>query len=229
MNNKKIGVLGGIGPEATGEFYNKLIVGFQKKGLIKTNKDFPQIIINSIPAPELIYEKISDDDLQPYLEALKELDNMNVDFIVMVCNTIHLFYEKLQKELTTPILDLREQLRKYLEKNNKSTIFVLGTPNTIQQGLYEFKGIKTLSPTQEETRELTNAIFNFNKGVEKEKQADIVKKICQKYIEKGAESVVLGCTEFALMLGEKNLPTINTIDVLVDGTIETSYKSSTIT
>jgi hypothetical protein len=61
----RIGVLGGIGPEATGEFYNKLIAKFQERGLIKTNRDFPQIVINSIPAPELIYDTISDEDLKP--------------------------------------------------------------------------------------------------------------------------------------------------------------------
>ena len=57
-NNFKIGILGGIGPEATGEFYNKLIKRLQEKDLIKSNKDFPQIFINSIPAPELIYDYI---------------------------------------------------------------------------------------------------------------------------------------------------------------------------
>lgn len=72
--NKKIGILGGIGPEATGGFYLKLISKFQEKKLIRSNRDFPQIIINSIPAPELIYEKVSIRDLRPYLQGLGELD-----------------------------------------------------------------------------------------------------------------------------------------------------------
>ena len=95
---RRIGVLGGVGPEATGEFYNKLIRRLQEKGSIKSNRDFPQIIINSIPAPELIYDKISDEELQPYIKGLKELDKFGVDFIIMICNTIHLYYDKLQKE-----------------------------------------------------------------------------------------------------------------------------------
>ncbi len=88
-------MLGGIGPEATGEFYSKLIRSLQEKKLIKNNKDFPHIIINSIPAHELISHKISDEELKPYIEGLKELDKFGVDFIVMVCNTIHLFYDEL--------------------------------------------------------------------------------------------------------------------------------------
>jgi len=112
----KIGVLGGIGPEATGEFYNKLIQKLQEKGLIKTNRDFPQIVINSIPAPELIHDKITKEELCHYIQGLKELDELGVDFIVMVCNTIHLYYEQLQQEINTPILDLRKELEDSLKR-----------------------------------------------------------------------------------------------------------------
>ena len=61
----------------------------QENGHIKNNKDFPQIIVNSIPAPELIQETVSDSDLTPYVSGLRELDRFGVDVIVMVCNTIH--------------------------------------------------------------------------------------------------------------------------------------------
>lgn len=213
--------MGGIGPEATGIFYNKLIKRLQEKGLIKNNRDYPQIFINSIPAPELIYDKISKKDLNLYIEGLKQLEENKVDFIVMVCNTIHLFYGKLQKEIKTPILDLRNELKKILAENKIKTVTVLGTPSTIKKGLYKFDGIKYLNPSVKEMKQLTDSIFNFNKGNETNKQTEVVKKICQKYLEKGSEIVVLGCTELALMLSNKNLPTIDTIDVLVESTIVT--------
>lgn len=218
MNTKKIGVLGGIGPEATGEFYNKLIRKLQEKGLIRTNRDFPQIVINSIPAPELIYDEISDEELQPYIIGLKELDKFGVDFIIMVCNTIYLYYDKLQKEINTSILDLRGELKELLKRSGIKSTLIIGTPNTIKQGLYRFKDIKNFEPNEEEMKQLTNAIFNFNKNIEKQKQVQIVKKICEKYLSKGAGTVILGCTELAVMLGEENLPKINTIDILVEAT-----------
>ena len=215
--NSKIGVLGGVGPEATGEFYNKLIKKLQEKGLIKSNTDFPQIVINSIPAPELIYDKITDSELKQYINGLKELDRFGVDFIVMVCNTIHLYYDKLQKAIKTPILDLRKELNKLLIKKDIKSALIIGTQNTIKQGLYRFEGIKTFEP--QEIKELTDSIFNFNKGINKQLQIQRVRKICQKYLDKGAETIILGCTEFAVMLGKENIPKINTIDVLVDATI----------
>ncbi len=215
----KIGVLGGIGPEATGEFYNKFIKKLQEQGFIKTNKDFPQIVINSIPAPELIYDEISDEELQPYIDGLKELDRLGADFIVMVCNTIHLYYDRLQKEINTPILDLREEVRQLLKRKRISSTLIIGTPNTIKQGLYRFKGIKSLEPDKKEREQLTDSIFNFNKGIDGQKQTQKVRRICGKYLNKGAKTVILGCTEFAVMLGEETLPTINTVDVLAEAAI----------
>ncbi|RLJ06423.1 MAG: hypothetical protein DRP18_00835 [Candidatus Aenigmatarchaeota archaeon] len=218
MSTKRIGILGGIGPEATGKFYNKLIQKLQKKGLIKSNRDFPQIVINSIPAPELIYEKISDEELQPYIDGLKELDKFGVDFIVMVCNTIHLYYDRLQKEINTPIINLREELRDMLIREGIKSTLIIGTPNTIRQGLYRFEGIKYFEPNEEEMKQLTDSVFNFNRGIDKQKQVQKVRMICERYLKEGAETIILGCTEFAVMLGEEQLPKINTIDILVEAT-----------
>lgn len=217
--NKRIGVLGGIGPEATGDFYNKLVKRLQEKRLINTNGDFPQIIINSIPAPELIGDSISDEELEHYIKGLKELDKLGADFIVMICNTIHIYYEKLQSEIKTPILDLRQELKNILKNSGIKSDLIIGTLNTIKRGLYRCEGIKSFEPKEKELRELSEAIFNFNKGFDKQNQIEKVRKICRKYLNMGAEIVILGCTEFAVMLSEENFPVVNTIDVLVDATI----------
>lgn len=216
--------MGGIGPEATGLFYNKFIRLLQERGVINSNKDYPHIIINSIPAPELIYDAISDEDLKDYVAGLKELDSLNVDFIVMVCNTIHLFYEKLQKQIKTPILDLRKAMKSALYKNKVSKVTVMGTSSTVKKGLYDFEGIRCLNPSDNEISRLMAAIFNFNKGIEKEKQVTAVKKVCEKYLKKGSEFIILGCTEFATMLAKEHFQKIDTIDVLVELTADAFEK-----
>ncbi len=219
MNSKKIGILGGIGPEATGEFYNRLIRRLQEKRLIKSNRDFPQIIINSIPAPELIYDTISDEELQPYIDGLKELHMFGVDFIVIVCNTIHLYYDKLQKEISTPIIYLRDELKELLRRKQIKSTFIIGTSNTIKKGLYRFKDIASFEPNKKETKQLKACIFNFNKGIEKQKQIEKVRMVCENHLREGVETIILGCTELAVMLGNEKFSTINTIDVLVEATI----------
>lgn len=217
---KTIGLLGGIGPEATGEFYLSLISKFQEKDLIKSNKDFPQIVINSIPAPELIFENISKEELNPYIKGLKELEKFGVDFIAIVCNTIHLFYEGLQKRVKVPIINLRKEVKNYLIDRKIKLVAVLGSPNVIKKGLYKFKNIKYTGLTQREMKMLSRAVFNFNKGFDRIEQRKIVRGIAKRCIGRGAELIILGCTEIALMLKNKNIPKLDPMDVLAERIIE---------
>ncbi len=216
----KIGVLGGIGPEATSEFYLNLIIKLQKSGLIKHNEDFPQIIINSIPAPELVFDSVAAENLVPYSEGLKQLDGFGVDFIVMVCNTVHIFYDKLQGQISTPILDLRKEVHKAMESRKVESFLIIGTPATIEQNLYSFNGIKCVKPNHEEVKMLSDAIFNFNKGMKKDAQKKTVEDIAKKYLQnKEANTILIGCTELGVMLSHDDFHKIDTMDVLADATV----------
>jgi aspartate racemase len=216
----KLGVLGGIGPEATGLFYNKLITELQSRNLVKENKDFPQIFINSIPAPELINGTATDEELSYYINGLKELDSLNLDYIVMVCNTIHLYIDDLQKEIKTPIINLRDEMKNYLFENNISKVTVLGTHSTIKQGLYKFDELLHQDPSDNEIDSLKDNIFEFNLGNDKPEQIKSVESIAKKYLEKGSEFIILACTEFGVMLENSNIPKISSIDILVESVIK---------
>ena len=153
------------------------------------------------------------------MNGLKELDKWGVDFIVMVCNTVHLFYDELQKTVKAPIINLRDEMKKTLTKKNINTMAVLGTPWTIKMGLYKFESIEEISLNDEEIEQLYKCIVNFSRGYEKQKQIQIVKELYENCIKRGAEAIILGCTEVALMLA--GLPyTIDSIEVLVEATIE---------
>ncbi|MBI3036104.1 amino acid racemase [Candidatus Woesearchaeota archaeon] len=217
--NLRIGVLGGIGPEATGEYYLKLIKGLQQSGLIRDNTDFPYIIVHSIPAPELV-GKNNSQYLEPYKAGLMAIDKSFVDAIIMVCNTIHLHHAELQKETTAPIMDLRQKVKERLARDGVKKIAVIGTPSTISEGLYRFDGIDYVVLTEQEIDGLSSAIFKYNKGEDQETQKRFVENIARQTIGKGAEAVVLGCTEFAVMLKDSDIPKIDTLDVLVDATID---------
>ncbi len=227
MAKLKIGVLGGIGPQATGLFYLKLIDKLQKEGLISCNEDFPQLLINSIPAQELIFEKIREDDLKEYIQGLEELDSLQPDFIMMVCNTIHLFHTTLQKRIPTPLLNLKEEVHKELQRRAVKKITILATPSTINLKLYEFDEFLYLNPNREELEMLTQSIFLFNKGINKEQQKRKMRRIAQKYLKLGSELILLGCTEFAVMLEGATFPTLNTLDILVNVVVEKCRSNKT--
>jgi len=191
----------------------------QKRG-ISRNTDFPQIVINSIPAPELIHNRISAEELEPYTRGLKELDSFGVDFIVMVCNTIHLFRNEMQKQVKADILDLRKGIELELERRCIKSAVVLGTPATIKGGLYKSEGVRLLDVSEADITSLSGAIFNFNRGFEKEEQVGVVLGVAEKYLSGGAEAVILGCTELSAMMKDKELPKIDTIALLVDMVME---------
>lgn len=222
ISNLRIGVLGGIGPESTAVFYSKLIEKLQATGLIKSNTDFPQIIINSVPAPELISNNHR--AIKHYERGLKELDSFGIDFIVMVCNTVHLFLPRLQRCVKTRILDLREAVYKELKKRKVSRIAVLATENTIMQQLYEFDDLITIRLGTADIKALNDAIINFNIGKEKSRQQLTCERIAVRCYDKGAQLIVLGCTELAVMLEKCRIPSLNTIDVLVYAVIS-EYKT----
>ncbi|MCH8067260.1 MAG: amino acid racemase [Nanoarchaeota archaeon] len=217
--NLKVGVLGGIGPEATGVYYNKLIARLQQTGLIRDNSDYPNIIIRSIPAPELV-GAISDEQLLPYRVGLKQLDNDDVDAIVMVCNTLHLYLPELQESVTAPIMDLRQKVRERLVGDGVRKVTVLGTPSTIRQGLYEFDDFEYVRISNLEIDALSHSIVDYNNGTDKRGQEQLVEDTARKSLDSGSDVVVLGCTEFAVMLKDVDIPKVDTLDVLVDATID---------
>jgi aspartate racemase len=134
----------------------------------------------------------------------------------------------LQREIKAPILDLREELKKKLVGDNVKTVTVLGAPSTVREGLYEFEGLKYLNPSAGGMEQLADAILSFNRGFEEDEQRDTVRRICRKYLQKGSEVVVLGCTEFAVMLEGEDLPTINTVNVLVESTVDRVRREKSI-
>ncbi|MBI4451870.1 amino acid racemase [Candidatus Woesearchaeota archaeon] len=208
-----------MGPEATGKYYLGLIKGLQQKGLIRDNEDFPQIVVNSIPAPELA-GSITPKKIYPYLYGLRQLEKFEVDAIVMVCNTIHLYYGQLQSSINTPIINLKEKVHDRLIKKNIRKIVVLGTPSTIRKGLYQFSDIECIKPSNKDRGNLAKIILRYNNGKSTNLDYLVVRGIAAKTLKKGAQIVILGCTELAIMLRDVDIPKIDTLDVLVDSTID---------
>lgn len=212
----RIGVLGGIGPEATARFYGNLIKALQKEG-IDSNLDYPQIFINSIPANELIHETASEEDLRMYVNGIRELDGMHPDFVVLVCNTIHLFMDLLAEHAGSEIFDLRKEVRRCLVE--KKRVLVLGTMLTVNSGLYRFDGVNYETLNGDELEILQRAISKFNLGKDYQEEKRRITDICNKSVNSGTDCVVLGCTELVGILENEDLPTLDTINLLVDGTI----------
>ena len=101
---KKIGILGGMGPEATTDLYMKIIREFQKKQNAKYDCDFPEIIIDSIPLPDIIESEIDESEISEMLiNGCQLLQSSKADFIVIPCNSVHKYIEEMRESVDIPV------------------------------------------------------------------------------------------------------------------------------
>ena len=215
MKKKIIGLLGGIGPESTGNFYLKLIKRFANINKPKHNTEYPHIIINSIPAPDLILNKGTNEILSPYNSGLKFLEKSGADIIGILCNTAHVYFSDLQKGIKKPIINLNKEVLAYLRRINIKSVTVLGTSYTMRSDLYKFKEFKYNNLTELEMDKLTKAITLYNLGQDKEKQKNFVQELARKY-SKMSDCIILGCTEVALMVDNLKIRKLDPMDALID-------------
>ncbi len=208
----KFGVLGGIGYQATVSFLDKLGARLRASGTIHENSDYPAIDVRFVPAPELFGRRV---DLRMYRAALDSLDREELDFIVMVCNTVHLHHRRLQARMNTELLNLPDLVRAHT--GHVECMSVLGTSATIGQGLYRFEGIRHIDPTPDEQRELDRSVEAYLISGQTRPSAAIIAERCR---ERGAETLLLACTEISLMLANQPSPTLDTMDVLVSAVAE---------
>ena len=117
---KTIGIIGGLGPETTSEFYLRLIFKSYQKNKIQR----PPILMWSIPMEykienDLIQSATGEERYIPYLiEAAKRLESGGADFLVVPCNSVHIFIEEIRKAVGIPVLSIVEETANFLKEQN---------------------------------------------------------------------------------------------------------------
>jgi len=223
MKNYRIGLLGGIGPISTGIFYDLLINKLQKSGHIKSNTDFPNIIINSIPAPALTSLNMPEEVIEPYIDGVRLLQSLEPDLMFMVCNTIHVYFDKVKTESQAKnIVSIRDCVQKKMEeKYMNKKICVLGTPLTVTCGLYQYSSLEYINPNVEELGELGSVIDDYNSTGNPKSGAEKLQILIEKKKREGAEIFLYACTEIsALGRSLQNVPFEDTIEIMADYIIE---------
>lgn len=210
---KTLGILGGIGPESSAKFYLDIIEELQKTNKIKSNEDYPHIILNSIPAPELV----DHEDLKEYIKGLKILENAGAKYLVIICNTAYLYFDELQGSIKIPVIDLRVLVRKYLENSglDKEDILILGSKKIMDSKIFNINGILINELDKEKINQI---IINYNIGKNKDFHKDNLLNIIKKYNPK---LTIVACTELSSILSDVNIPKLDTMDLLLNETINT--------
>lgn len=212
LNQVTIGILGGIGPESSADFYHHLIKGIQEQFEIKSTNDFPHIILNSIAIQDMIDPNIKNSEINPILKGLIQLDQFQPDFNAIICNSANSFHDYLSKNTATEILNLRTIILNHIQKKQLKKIGVLGTFTT-QSNLYNYPNIEVLTLPHDLCKWINNIILKINRG--EHVCASELDESVNYLVSHGAEKIILGCTEIELI--GKNIPnTINPMDLLLE-------------
>jgi len=235
MADKTLGVLGGMGPEATSLFFKKIV---ENTVATKDQEHINTIILNhaTIPDRTQVIKKRND---QEFLQAIKSdfllFEKANVDHIAIPCNTSHYFFEEMQRMTSIKIINMIDEtiieLRNQLGQNKK--IGVLATDGTIMTKIYEeachkFK-LLPYNPNESIQSSIMDIIYKVKQGVYVPPTR--LEHIINNMIDAGCSAVILGCTELSTIQIDKTikLKTIDPLEVLVHRSIILSNKQSKLT
>jgi aspartate racemase len=149
-NGKIIGVLGGMGPQASCELYRLVNEKSCAKGRLVRNADFPHLLLNSIPVPDLISDRDAErKTISMVRKGAFALERAGATDILMACNTMHLHQEAITEGLSARFHSLIDIVADSMKKARK--ILLLGSRTTIETGLYQKaldkRGVRYLVPS----------------------------------------------------------------------------------
>lgn len=225
----KIGVLGGLGPESTNYFYDRLVKICQDE----ENSKYPNVLINSIKLWEFVdlLEIEDKDKLVDYVNKEIEKIQDNVDFIVTPCNTIHIIIEEMRNFSKVPILGIHEEVCKEINKQGANKTGIIGTKFTSGGGFYQKElkryDIEFETLNNEYESKLNDFIFEtMLKGEGNKEMNKLLKKGIDKLKEKGCDSVILACTELPLFISdsEVDINLFSSTDILAESVIRKVFR-----
>ena len=228
---KKVGIIGGIGPVSTVDYYNGIINGYRLKA---NDENYPEIIINSINMTEMLAH-LQNNDLDALatmlVNAIHNVANAGAEFAVIASNTPHIVFERVQKQSPLPLISIVDETCTYAQSKGCKKVLVIGTRFTMSSGLYSevFRkyDITAIVPSENEQTAIHDIIFpKLEDGIvvleDKQKMLAIVNQLIT---EHDADALVLGCTELPLMINDEDLDilVLNTTQIHIESIINSIY------
>ncbi len=229
MKEKTIGILGGMGPAATSDIFQRIL----QLTSVKNDQEHIHIIIDNNPKipdrTQAIFGK-GESPVPALIESGKMLERAQADFIIIPCNTAHFFYDELKKHLKIPIIHMIREVAKKIH-NEFPTVRkagLLSTQGTIKAGLYQKElmtfGINVIKPDEKSQNMVTEAIYGaegIKRGCLQGKSKKLIYNAIDNLINNGAEVIIGGCTEIPLVVDSETVPIpfINSNQVLAESAV----------
>ncbi|MGC9490358.1 MAG: aspartate/glutamate racemase family protein [Thermovirgaceae bacterium] len=223
-----LGILGGMGPAATAEFFSLICSHVPAK----KDQDHPRIYILSDPRIPDRTEAIMGDGQDPgpfILEDMKKLALWGASFLVVPCNTAHVFIDRLAGEIPLPLVHIVHATIEEAARRSARGAWLMGTRGTLESGIYQKHAKKSAYPLAIPSPELqkkTQEVIRLVKANEKDKAGDFLEDIVCKLREQHDLPVIAACTELPLAWKSSRLPAkgmISSLEALVLACINRLY------
>lgn len=231
---KKIGMIGGFGPESTLDYYNSIIKTYMKE---TNSESYPEIIIYSMDINKLmkLVDKKEWAELIEWLvSGIEVLYKGGADFAFISANTPHIVFDRVNKLSPIPLISIVETTVEYIGNQRIKNVGLLGTKFTMESNFFQEvckkNDIQIFIPNEEERKyihkklmteiELGNFFDETRSGL-----LNIIKRMIS---EDSIDGIILGCTELPLILtkSELNVPFFNTTKIHVESIVKYYIKIS---
>ena len=229
---KKLGLVGGIGPASTIEYYKSINEGYQKSlaNPAKSGENPPMVIdsLNLAVAYDLVEKKDWKNFADLFIRSIRALHRAGAEVAALSANTAHIVFNEVVAQSPIPVIGLIDETCKHAQTHGCKKAIVFGTGFTMSSGMYEKKcaeyGIEAIVPSEADQQTIHNIIFpNLVTGIVLEDDKKTMLRIANEMLSgHGADALVLGCTELPLLIqpGDLNAVLLDTTQIHIDAILK---------
>ena len=208
---KHIGIVGGLSPESTIEYYKLICDEYNKR---TGGWNFPQITIRSLNLQEiadLFMANRWDDMADVIVSAISDLQRAGADFAAIATNTPHNAYERIKECSPLEVLSIMDATAQEIQKDGVKKVGLLGTKQTMEYGFFQRTfanyGIEAITPDEKDREYVNNVIWNeLVHGKITDESRGGYKGVIDRLVQRGAKGIILGCTEIPLLIRPSDNP-----------------------
>jgi aspartate racemase len=225
---KPIGIIGGLGPESTVDYYKEIIAAFNAK---YDEMAYPEVIIYSVNIDEFMkfVETKNWPGLSEWLlEKISSIHRAGAQFAVIASNTPHIVFDEIKSKSPIPLLSIVEETCNKAQEMDLKNIGLMGTKLTMEADFYKkpfiSKGMSVVVPSEKEQQFIHHKLFSeIELGIFKDSTREELLAIAKRMVdEEGIDALILGCTELPLILTQSKygIPFLNTTAIHCESIIK---------
>ncbi len=229
---RRIGILGGMSPESTIAYYEHIVHTYTAK---YGDHGYPEIVIYSVTfQPYIDWPEEGRWDLvaRGLTEAARRLEAAGADFVIIATNTMHKVLDEICAGIEIPVLSLMDAVAEAILKRGIKTVGLLGTRFTMEMEFYKAalaeRGIEVLIPDADDREYVDRVIYDeLVAGVIRDESRAGFIRIIGDLVSRGAEGVILGCTEIPLLVRESDVdvPLFDTTAIHAEAALEYALRA----